>query len=151
MTDTSDDVELRITGGLAGTQTAELAVSERGTADLLAVLDAHEIGYDVLEKRIESLPGGTILSVGSFHLGEDGSGLGEALHDYARRLEPTVPLVTIGGVPYEIAETAAVASALIALRTAQDQQDADADEARATWQREYEMEQGAEDSEEPKT
>ncbi|WP_370617451.1 hypothetical protein [Mumia sp. Pv 4-285] len=150
MTDANDAVELRIGGGLAGTQTAELAVSEHGAADLMAVLDANDIGYDVLDKRIESLPGGIILSVGSFHLGEEGSGLGVALSDYARRLEPSVPDVTIGGVPYEIGESAAVASALIALRTAQDQEDSAAVEARATWQREYELEQGAEDSEEPK-
>ncbi|MGH1561262.1 hypothetical protein [Mumia sp. DW29H23] len=150
MTGSSDDVELRIGGGLAGTQTVEIVVSEKGTADLLAVLDSSEIGYDVLDKRVESLPGASVLAVGSFHLGEDGAGLGQALTLFARRLDPVVPVVTIGGTPYEIGETGAVASALVALRTAQDEHDAAADEARATWERGYEQEQGAEDSEEPK-
>ncbi|MFD1824798.1 MULTISPECIES: hypothetical protein [Mumia] len=146
----STGVELRISGGLAGTQTVEVAVTENGAEALLGVLDKHEIGYEVLDKRLESLPGGTVLSVGSFHLGPNGSGLGQALQDFARAVAPIVPEVTIGGTPYEIAESGAVASALVALRTAQDAEDAAAAEARAKWERGYEMEQGADDSEEPK-
>ncbi len=144
------DVELRVSGGLAGTQTVEVAVTEDATDTFTSVLDKHEIGYEVLDKRLESLPGASVLSVGSFHLGADGAGLGRALQDFARACEPTPLHVTIGGTPYEPAETGAVASALVALRTAQEAEDSAADQARAQWQRGYEMEQGAEDSEEPK-
>ena len=150
MTGSSSDVEIHIDGGLAGTQTVEVVVSEKGTAELLTVLDEHDIGHDVLDKRVESLPGGTVLAVGSFHLGQGGAGLGDALADFARRLDPVVPVVTIGGTPYEVGESGAVASALVALRAAQDERDASAAEARSEWERDYEQEQGAEDSEEPK-
>lgn len=150
MTGTSDDVELRIGRGLAGTQTVEVVASEDGASALRAALDEHDISYDVLDKRVEGLPGSAVLAIGSFHLGQDGSGLGAALQDFARRLDPRVPAVTIDGTPYELSEADAVASALVVLRTEQDQDDTAADEARATWERGYEQSEGAEDSEEPK-
>jgi len=146
----STGVEVRIGGGLAGTQTVEIAVTDTAAETLKDVLRKHDIGYEVLDKHLESLPDGTVFAVGSFHLGQDGVGLGQALQDFAQTVEPAVPELTIGGTPYELTEAGAIGSALVGLRKAQDVEDAAAADSHARWERDYEMEQGAEDSEEPK-
>ncbi|KHL18629.1 hypothetical protein CLV56_1532 [Mumia flava] len=142
-------IEVRVDGGLAGTQTVEVTVSRDASDAFVASLSEAEIAADPLDKRPPDLDG-VVLAVGSFHLGRDGSGFGTALRGFTDSVAPAAVALSIDGTSYDVADQAQVGDALADLRARQESDDDDALEARASWQREYEQEQGSEDSEEPK-
>lgn len=147
----TDEIEVRVESGLAGTQTVEVDVSENAVVAFTDEVDAHDIGVDRLDKRIEDLPGGAAFAVGAFHIADDATlGLGAVLVDLGDRLGDAFTVVTIDETPYEVAEQSAWSSALVALREEQRATDEHEVRAHASWEREYEQEQGSEDAEEPK-